>query len=583
MKHQILRSATVLAAFMLFKPIIVGAADSGTFGADGDNLTWTINDSGTLTISGNGDMTDIPWSEHKPEIKSVIIENGVTSIGRYAFANCDNLTSITISDSVTSIGGMAFFCCRNLTSVTIPDSVTGIGYSAFSLCDNLNSVYISDLTAYLNIDFDDYYSNPMCNASKLYLNNECVTEINLPYGTTQIPPSAFYHCDSLTKVTIPDTVTNIGSYAFSGCSLTEVVIPDSVASIGDYAFFNCDYLTDVAIGSGVKSIGNYSFSACDVLTSIIIPDSVTSIGENAFYYCNELASASIGNGVITIGNSAFSSCTKLENLTIGNSVMSIGNNAFNGCSSLTNVRIPDNVLSIGNGAFGWCYNLSSAAIGDNIIRIGDNAFCGCRELTHITFPGNVSNIGREAFSLCDKLNIVTLSKSVKKIENGAFVNCEAIEHVEYGGDENEWNEMDIGVKNDCLKKATIYYGSDNAPVPKVPISVNVNNKAVEFDVAPQLVNGRTLVPLRAIFEALGASVDWDQKTQTITSTKNDITIKMTLDRNIMYVNDKEIALDVPAAMVNYRTLVPARAVSEAYNANVEWDKVSKTVKIMSAD
>ena len=588
MKHKFLKITLIFAMLILFTPLIASAASSGTCGAGGDNLTWTLDDNGTFTISGRGDMVDygsysaVPWYNDRLAIRTVIIEEGVTHIGSFSFEYCGLLTSVTIPDGITSIGECAFKDCVRLISIAIPESVTSIGGNAFMACRDLESVYISDLVAYLNISFGRGESNPTQYASELYLNNEQVTEIDIPDGIKQIPVYAFDGCSSLTRVTIPDSVTSIGKRAFCGCGLRdELIIPDSVKSIGDDAFSGCRDLTSINIGSGVKSIGNHAFARCSQLTSITIPDNVISIGGYAFENCSGLTDAVIGNGVVTIGTYAFSRCKNMENISIGSGVMNIGNFAFAQCIKLTDVRIPDNVLSIGGGAFAWCDNLSSVEIGDNVISIGFEAFQFCPELTNITFPGNVSTIGRRAFKYCRKLNLVTIPKSVKKIEESAFLDCDAIKYVEYGGSESEWNEIYIGEENDNLKKS-VYYNSANAPVPKETIHVNVDDREVSFDVAPQLVNERTLVPLRAIFEALGAIVDWDKETQTITSIKDNTVIKMTIDSDVMYVNDEEVILDVPATIVNERTLVPVRAISEAYNANVEWDGDSKTVKITSA-
>ncbi|MBO7281774.1 MAG: leucine-rich repeat domain-containing protein, partial [Alistipes sp.] len=185
----------------------------------------------------------------------------VTTIGREAFYKCSNLKSITIPNSVTTIVEYAFYDCSGLTSVTIPDSLIRIGgEGAFFGCSSLTSVYISDISAWCNISFADLYSNPLSNGCNLYLNNELVTDL-----------------------TIPDSVTTVGGWAFSGCSsLTSVTIPDSVTTIGRWAFRSCDSLTSVTIGDSVTSIGEEAFRSCASLTSVTIPDSVTTIGRYAF-------------------------------------------------------------------------------------------------------------------------------------------------------------------------------------------------------------------------------------------------------------------------------------------------------------
>ena len=222
--------------------------------------------------------TTAPWDSQRDKIKTVVIKDGVTSIGKYAFFWCSGLTSITIPNSVTSIGEHAFANCSGLTSITIPNSVTSIGNGAFS------------------------------------------------------------GCSGLTSITIPNSVTSIGNGAFLGCSgLTSITIPNSVKSIGNRTFWLCSGLTSITIPNSVKSIGNETFWLCSGLTSVTIPNSVTSLGKFAFYGCSGLTSITIPNSVTNIEKSAFLGCTGLTSITIPNSVTSIGDYAFDGCSGLTSI------------------------------------------------------------------------------------------------------------------------------------------------------------------------------------------------------------------------------------------------------
>ena len=210
---------------------------------------------------------------------SLTIPNSVTSIGNYAFYDCDSLTSLTIPNSVTSIGDYAFYDCNSLISLTIGNSVTSIG---------------------------DY---------------------------------TFYGCNSLTSLTIPNSVTSIGDYAFCDCdSLTSLTIGNSVTSIGDWAFGDCNRLISLTIPNSVTSIGDWAFYYCNSLTSLTIGNSVTSIGIAAFVGCYSLTTLTIPNSVTTIGHIAFSNCLNLTSLTIGNSVTSIGDEAFCVSYGLTEIN-----------------------------------------------------------------------------------------------------------------------------------------------------------------------------------------------------------------------------------------------------
>ena len=346
----VLMIASLLPATALAADIV----DSGTCGAKGSNLTWTLDSERVLTISGSGDMYDYgpsgaPWHGR---VKSAVIAEGVTSIGRYAFDGCMLLTSMTIPDSVTRIGDNAFYSCRYLTSVTIPDSVTSIGKQAFYYCKSLPSVTIPD-------------------------------------SVTNIGNGAFSNCESLTSVTIPNGVTSIEEHTFEYCtSLTSVTIPDSVTSIGDEAFSYCRSLTSVAIPDSVTSIGRDAFCFCESLISVTIPDSVTSIGEQTFYYCRSLTSVTIPDSVTSIGDSAFSDCSSLNRVTIPNSVTSIGAYAFYNCSSLTSVTIPNSVTSISWFAFHGCTYLTSVTIPNSVTSIDDAAFGDCTSLTDVYYAGS---------------------------------------------------------------------------------------------------------------------------------------------------------------------------------------------------
>ena len=230
------------------------------------------------------------------------IRKGTKIICDRAFVDCKSLRSIVIPDGITSIGYGAFSGCKSLADIVIPDSVSSIGDCAFEGCKSLCSLVIPD-------------------------------------SVTGIGEGAFYDCKSLISIVIPDSVTSIGRGAFSGCtSLTNIAIPDGVTSIGDCAFCGCESLSNIVIPDSVTSIEDSAFNGCESLNSVVIPDGVTSIGESAFLGCGSLTNIAIPDGVTSIGESAFLGCGSLTNIAIPDSVTSIGYCAFDGCYIPTDLK-----------------------------------------------------------------------------------------------------------------------------------------------------------------------------------------------------------------------------------------------------
>ncbi|MBP3569394.1 MAG: leucine-rich repeat protein, partial [Lachnospiraceae bacterium] len=286
---------------------------------DGSNITWTLYSDGTLTISGSGAMCDYetdffeaPWNEHKNDITTVIIEEGVTTIGRYAFMDCRALIQITIPQSVTTIGKGAFYYCDGLTSVTLPNSISTIQEQTFYSCSSLIS-------------------------------------LTIPSGVTTIEPYAFTECYDLNSITIPEGVTTIGEMAFCDCtSLETIVIPSSVTTIGVNAF---NRVPGVSPEDGFLIINGILIEYTGDAEDVEIPSGVTSINDYAFLNNNFIVTVKIPSGVTTLGNSAFSNCDSLKEITIPNGMKTIGSYAFYNCPSIAKVTIPNSVTEIGNKAF----------------------------------------------------------------------------------------------------------------------------------------------------------------------------------------------------------------------------------------
>ena len=386
-------------------------------GTCGDNLTWKLDDEGTLTISGKGAMTEwvnidsAPWKTYSNTINKVVIQPGVTSIGKNAFSLCTNLESITIPKSVTSIGWGAFQECGSLKSITIPEGVTSIERSVFYECSSL-------------------------------------TSITIPKSVTSIGWSAFQGCSSLKSITIPEGVTSIEWGAFQGCSsLMSITIPESVTSIGEDAFYGCENLRSITIPEGVTSIGWKAFKGCSRLMSITIPEGVTSIGDSAFEDCRGLTSISLPESVIKIGNYAFKSTALTGKFVIPSGVTKIGDGLFENCQKLTEVVIPDGITFIGPYAFKYT-GITSFVIPDGIQTINVDTFYGTC-LDRITIPVSVTAINPSAFS---------------EYVNGY------VKEVHYTGTKSDWSRIWVGGANERLREATIHC-TDGDIVPNTENSI----------------------------------------------------------------------------------------------------------------
>ena len=261
---------------------------SGNCGANGSNVTWKLTSDGTLTISGTGKMYDyMHWYSLRSQVKSVIIEDGVTTIGDCAFDCWDALTSVTLPDSVTTIGNQAFDDCTSLTSITIPSSVTSIENYAFGGCVSLTSVTIpSSVTKIGNYAFagsdaavnvasgNKNYSSEngvLYNKQKTVLlyGGPCKGTFKIPNGVTSIDEGAFESCERLVGITIPKSVTHIGQYAFAGCwRLRDITLPSSMTEIEEGVFSDCESLASITIPKSVTNIVGYAFYACDNLTDV---------------------------------------------------------------------------------------------------------------------------------------------------------------------------------------------------------------------------------------------------------------------------------------------------------------------------
>ena len=518
---------------------------AGECGADGAAVHWKLDADGALTVYGSGAMADFdsgysgPWRDWRDNVKTVDIQSGVTSVcsgafyGSYGY-NYPNLTALSLPNDLASIGNCAFQNADALTSVTIPASVTNVGSGAFADCENLILTVTENSPAHAyavreTIPFKlagggdtvyRYVASGECGADGDNLRwaldadglltvygsgdmregdswtggpwfdwRDSVKTVEIQSGVTSVGAYAFYGDSypypNLTALSIPDTVTSIGNYAFQNAdALTSVTIPASVTNVGDGAFRDCDSLTLTVTdqtpgygyalrenipfklagggdtvyshtaggdcgadgasvywtldGDALTIFGNGAMRDCDSeykvpwynwrdsIKTVDIHSGVTFIGYCAFQDCNALTSVTIPDSVASIGDRVFWNCDALTSVTLPDSLTSIGSNAFYDCDALTSIVIPDNVTAIGNYAFDSCDALSSVKFPANLVSIGEHTFGNCYKLSSVTFPDKLVSIGDYAFWCCQALITISLPNSVTSVGDYAFQSCDAL-------------------------------------------------------------------------------------------------------------------------------------------------------------
>ncbi len=501
--------------------------DSGTCG---DGLTWTLDSEGTLTISGTGPMTDYSSSgspfRSNDSIKKVVVENGVTSIGTYAFYycqkleeislpygietigahafhSCSHLPEITIPDSVLSIGDLAFTACLALTEIVIPDSVTTVGNSVLFSCTGLKSIYIGsgvskNASAFnqtsseslesitVSADNQNYHSagNCLIETGSGVLILGCKNSIIPTDGSvTKIWYSAFSYCSGLRSISIPASVTSIQDNSFENCSgLEEIYVAEGNSKY--HSAGNC--LIETGTGSlivgcnnsvipddgSVLSIAEYAFFTRYRLTEIIVPDGVVSIGSSSFYGCTGLVSVYLPKSLTSIGSLAFYDCHSLESINIAeeNQKYHSSGNCLIETETGTlllggnNSVIPDDgsVTAIAPNTFRHCAGLGSIIVPDSVISIGNNAFVSCSGITSLTLGKGVETIGQSAFKNCTGLQNVDIPDSVKSIGSDAFSNNQEISSLSLGK----------GVETIGQSAFSSCYGITSLTIPKSVTEVN---------------------------------------------------------------------------------------------------------------
>ena len=331
-------------------------------------------------------------------------------------------------------------------------------------------------------------------------------------------------------------------------------------------------------GYPVTTIGDVAFISKVALTSVTIPNSVTSIGAAAFSACRALTSVTIPNSVTSIGAAAFQSCTKLITVTIPNSVTSIGFYAFSSCTALTSIAIGSGVTSIDQQMFYDCTGLTSVTIPNSVTSIGGMAFNNCTALTSVTIPNSVTSIGNYAFQLCSRLIAARFSGNAPRMSASVFDSCAPGFTVWYISGANGWTNPWYGYPTATKTPKTVVV----LQIGKSTFTVNGASKTL--DSPPIIKNGRTLVPIRAIIEALAGTVGWDATTKKATVTLGKKAITLWIGKSAATVNGVSTPIDstnakVAPEIISGRTMLPLRFVTENFGCSVVWAAATKTITI----
>ncbi len=503
----------IVSAFDSFSTRAQAATNSGTCG---DNLTWTFDtETGVLRISGTGAMTnwdfqkdlEAPWDNytvtsviiedgvttigdeaffHNSSITSVIMADSVTTIGKSAFDYCHNLTDLSIGNGVTTINDEAFISCSDLTEITIPKNVTYIGKRAFADCYSLEKIAVDAENQYFTADSDGVlYSRDMTRLLQ-YPIASTKPSYTIPEGVRSIDNEAFAFCDNITNVTLPDSLKAIGEYVFVDCyTMSSITIPAGIETIGQYAFgwYALPYYNGtleqwkaVETDPSDTSIAKRVIICGGTDRPYYIPGTCGNEVNWTLYADGELVIS--GNGAMTnfkaennypTDNPWYSMCSKIKSITVEEGVTSIGNYAFYDCSEVKKVTLADTVSNIGSYAFRNCLNIDEFTIPVSAKATSKNSFYGINVVKKVTLTkgsgvmtsysqdsGNSNYYGNTPWNRSAMLKEIVIEDGVTSIGSYAFNSVTYLKSIRIPATVTQIN---IGAFDECTDLTDIYYNS----------------------------------------------------------------------------------------------------------------------------
>ena len=392
-----------------------------TSGTCGEHAVWALSeDFTTLTISGTGAVTSRPWFNAAGRVKTILVEEGITSLCDSAFYNFEVVTEIRLPDTLTEIGDSAFRNNYILPELALPAGLTQLGSNAFTWCTGLKSIVIPD-------------------------------------GITAIADNLLSYCSALESMEMSEDVTAIGSGAFINCtSLSKINIPAGLTALGGDAFAGCRSLTIrfewpeaiPFVGTALQASG---------ITEVVLPESVTAIGAHAFMGCTNLKTINIPNGVTAIGERAFSSTTSLRSIRIPDGITTIPFSCFSD-SGISEISLPEGLTTIERYAFQRCSNLHKLVLPESLTGIADEVFSYCSSLSEINWPSGVDTIGWHQFSGTALVEF-TVPATVKEVQSYAFKDCTKLEKLVFESPNTKVSGSQI-LENDPLLTVYCWYGTD---------------------------------------------------------------------------------------------------------------------------
>ena len=372
-------------------------------------------------------------------------------------AGDQTIAACTIHEDTVILAEAAFEMCNNLTQVSIGEKVAHISPLTFLGSENITGFVVDENNEYYCSDaFGVLYSKDM---TRLILAPRTTSgDYTVPAGVIAIGDYAFYGCEGLTEIALPDSLAEIGDQAFCRCTnLATVSFGTGLQTIGNEAFMECESLQQIDLPQGLKTVGFSAFMRCYALQKASLPEEITSLGSDMFYDCHALTDVALPQDMIGIPKQMFIFCESLQSIVIPESVTFIGDGAFMYCQQLEKINLPDGVEQIGTSAFQFCRKLVAIDLPRNLTYLGSSAFESCSSLRTIVIPDGVTQIAWYTFNGCTDLTIVTIPAGVLEIGEYAFNNCPNLWHVLYKGTQEQWNSFTFAYGNLHLKEVACHY------------------------------------------------------------------------------------------------------------------------------